>query len=277
MAYVREPILCETYELASHARSVNDLTILDVHGLALVTEAVKELIVVSRAVHIKQDSLDIEITNLEGKLFLLPDLHVEIHFVFDPFLGILESFDHSLFIGEAWVELLTEVVDVIELEPNQVSQLFRIVTCIWCLTAVWLIKTEDVLHLMLREYLTKVDWAWQGYTNSVDLQAEWANLAQSLVQSFEWDLISDTVSAFEAKFVLITDVWCDVKQSWAVLGDIFEQLLRQDVKLDLELFASGLKSIHHFHSHVEVTASLITDRYWFLFLNEDKRRGLRKS
>ena len=53
MSDVREPILCETYELASHARSVNYLTILDVHGLTLVTEAVKELIVVPWAIHIK--------------------------------------------------------------------------------------------------------------------------------------------------------------------------------------------------------------------------------
>ena len=53
VTYVGEPILCETYELASHARSVNDLTILDVHRLTLVTEAVKELVVVPRAIHIK--------------------------------------------------------------------------------------------------------------------------------------------------------------------------------------------------------------------------------
>ena len=149
MAYVRESILCEANELASHARSVNYLTILDVHRLTLVTEAVKELIVVPRAVHIKQHSLDVEIANLEGKFFLLPDLHVEIHFVFNPFLSILESFDDSLFVGEARVELLTEIVDVIELEPNQVSQLFWIVACIRCLTAVWLIEAKDVLHFVL--------------------------------------------------------------------------------------------------------------------------------
>ena len=53
MSDVGEPILCEANELASHARSVNDLTILDVHGLTLVTEAVKELVVVPRAIHIK--------------------------------------------------------------------------------------------------------------------------------------------------------------------------------------------------------------------------------
>ena len=53
MSNVGESIFCEANELASHARSVNDLTILDVHRLALVTEAVKKFVVVPWAIHIK--------------------------------------------------------------------------------------------------------------------------------------------------------------------------------------------------------------------------------